>query len=374
MPARRSRRFDVVFYSPWLGPLLAPGAGLPPGGAETQILLLARALAARGLRVGLVVFAADGLPARTDGVEVLVQRRPRTTHSLLRPLAYAVLMLRLFGGLRSRFVVQRAAGRVTGLVALVTRAMGMRFVYSSANVVDFDYARLERRRNHVALFHLGVRLAWRIIVQTPEQDELCRRRFGRAPVMIKSIAEPQPPARAEPEAFLWIGRLTHYKRPHDLVALARSVPEARFRMVAVPINEEGETLLAEVREAAAGLDNLELLGPRPRDALGEEVERAVAIVNTADYEGMPNIFLEGWSRGVPALALRHDPDGVIERERVGAFAAGDPARLAEHARALWSARGDRALADRCRDYVAREHASGAVAGRGVEALGLAGAA
>ena len=51
-----------------------------------------------------------------------------------------------------------------------------------------------------------------MIVQTEEQADLCRSRFGRDPIVIKSVAEPQPPAGA-PEAFLWVGRLAGYKRP-----------------------------------------------------------------------------------------------------------------------------------------------------------------
>jgi glycosyltransferase involved in cell wall biosynthesis len=95
------------------------------------------------------------------------------------------------------------------------------------------------------------------------------------------------------------------------------------------------------------------------------------MVNTAHYEGMPNVFLEAWARGVPALALHHDPDGVIVREGIGAFAAGDPARFAEQASALWSARRDFAdVAARCQRYVGREHGPESVAGAWAAALGL----
>jgi hypothetical protein len=97
------------------------------------------------------------------------------------------------------------------------------------------------------------------------------------------------------------------------------------------------------------------------------------MVNTSDYEGMPNVFLEGWARGVPALALTHDPDGVIERERVGAFAHGSAERFAELARELWQRRGDQSeVAARCRAYIDREHSAGVVVGRWQRALGLEG--
>ena len=96
------------------------------------------------------------------------------------------------------------------------------------------------------------------------------------------------------------------------------------------------------------------------------------MVSTSLSEGMPNVFLEGWSRGVPALALAHDPDGVIERERVWAASPAAPtARMAGLARELWEGRGERAeLAARCRGYVEREHAPASVADRWQALLGL----
>jgi glycosyltransferase involved in cell wall biosynthesis len=92
------------------------------------------------------------------------------------------------------------------------------------------------------------------------------------------------------------------------------------------------------------------------------------MVNTADLEGMPNVFLEGWARGVPALALSHDPD-VVELEGLGGFAHGSPERLAELAREMWEGRSDQAeLARRCRAYVERRHDVEAVADRWMRVL------
>ena len=299
------------------------------------------------------------------------QPRPRTTRPVLRTVAYGTSLVRALAKSDADVVVQRAAGTATGLVALLSRARRRRFVYSSANVIDFEYERLEPRRRNVRLFHLGVRLAHRIVVQTEEQAALCRANFGRTPVVIPSLAEPVDRPRGEPEAFLWVGRLTHYKRPHAFLELARAVPEARFRMIGVPFGTEGERLATELSAEAEAIPNLELLEPRPRHALMTLVEAAVAMVNTADYEGMPNIFLEGWSRGVPALTLAHDPDGVVARHGLGDFADRDMDRLADAARKLWRCRHDQsALSERCIAYIASQHAPAVVAQRWASALNL----
>jgi glycosyltransferase involved in cell wall biosynthesis len=364
-------RADVTFFAPWIGPLLAPGANASAGGAETQMLMLARGMAERGRRVALVVFPREGLelPPELDGVAVVEVPAPRPRQPAMRALARAWLVVRTVWKLDSPVIVQRIAGPETGLLALIAKAKRSRFVYSSANVVDFDYARLGTGRLKVWLFRLGVRLADAIVVQTPEQVELCRARFGRTPLMIKSAAELAEARSASPDAFLWIGRTDAYKHPEAFVELARALPEARFRMVPMPMGDQGHARVTELEQVAGEVPNLEVLPARPRAELAALIESAVAVVNTSDYEGMPNVFLEGWARGVPALSLTHDPDGVIVREGVGRFASGSPKRLAELAGQLWREREDQAeLAARCRDYIAREHSQQAVIDRWLEAL------
>jgi hypothetical protein len=129
-------------------------------------------------------------------------------------------------------------------------------------------------------------------------------------------------------------------------------------------------MTARLARARDELPNLTVLDPRPRAELGSLIDRAVAVVNTSEYEGMPNVFLEGWSRGVPALAFSHDPDGVIAAHGLGAFAAGSRDRLVELAREQWESRGNQAeVAARCIGYVHHHHDAGVVcrAWRGVVA-------
>jgi glycosyltransferase involved in cell wall biosynthesis len=272
--------------------------------------------------------------------------------------------------LDARTVVQRTAGISTGLVGAVARGRCRRFVYSSANIVDFEFEKLTRSAAELHLFHFGLRLADRIVVQTEEQAAACRERFGRTAIVVRSIAEPAPLRGGSREAFLWVGRLVSYKRPRAYLELARAMPDARFRMIGLPSEKNPEVARAIAREAE-DLPNLELLSPRPRRELLKLYDSAVAVVNTSDYEGISNIILEAWARGVPALALTHDPDGVIARHGLGGFAAGSPRRLAELAQQMWAERDHQeAVAARCRDYARLEHSLDAAVHGWTLALGL----
>jgi glycosyltransferase involved in cell wall biosynthesis len=357
-PARKKPRFDAVFYAPWASNLVVPGtaAEAAAGGAETQLFLIAKGLARRDLRIAMIVTGAgDDLPASVAGVTILPQRPRGRLRGHTARVALAAEAFRTVVRARGAVVIQRNAGPTTAVAALAARATGAAFVYSSANVVDFDLARIERASN-VRLFEWGVRLAAEVVVQTDEQAVLCRSRFGREPLVIRSIAERAAPSDAAPEAFLWIGRMAPYKRLDVYLDLAAAVPEARFRVIAVPGSDPPPEVVARLARARDELPNLEVLHPRPRGELGPVFNRAVAVVNTSEFEGMPNVFLEGWSRGVPALAFSHDPDGVVAKHGLGGFAAGSSERLVELAREQWTSRQDRRdVAARCIDYIRLHH-------------------
>jgi glycosyltransferase involved in cell wall biosynthesis len=371
----RSGNYDVAFYVPWIGPLLTTADVRPTGGAETQIYLVARALAARGVRVCLIVFAIPGadIPSQIDGVDVIVRPPYKSQQRFVGKLREAANIRRALASVNARVIVTRAAGPHVGLAAIFAKLRRTRFVYSSANISDFDFGRLTPNRRDRVLFRLGIRLADEVIVQSDEQVTMCRRTFGKASVRIRSLAEPAAPRANPAEAFLWIGRLVWYKRPLAFVELARAMPEAEFWMVGVPVpHGAAGSVASEVAEASASVPNLRLLPPRRRPELMELVERAVAIVNTADFEGVPNIFLEGWTRGVPAVALTHDPDSLIMRNGLGAFADGSDERLVELTRELWAGRGNQQqLARRCREYIEAHHSPAAIAEAWIHALGVA---
>jgi glycosyltransferase involved in cell wall biosynthesis len=273
-------------------------------------------------------------------------------------------------GVDADVFVSRSAGYHVGLVGLWAKLARRKFVYSSASLRDFDYQSFFEKWSDRIGFRVGLALADAIVVQTEEQVHLCERRFGRKSVLIRSISESAEQFDGRPEAFLWVGRVDRNKQPLEFVQLARSLPEARFQMVAKRLaNTESGQLWDQIEAAALTLPNLDLLPSRPWPALLDLIARSVAVVSTSAFEGMPNVFLEGWARGVPALALNHDPDGVINRYGLGGFARGRPGRLIELASDLWANETARSeCAARCREYVSLRHSSEVIGAKWERAL------
>src|SRR5947209_99983 len=113
---RKPSSYDVAFYVPRMGPLLALEARFPTGGAETQILLLARALTQRGVRVRLLVFALPGvvIPDAVGGVAVSV-RPPYQAHKQFGMVREIVSIARAIAASDADLIVSRGATPEVGL-------------------------------------------------------------------------------------------------------------------------------------------------------------------------------------------------------------------------------------------------------------------
>ena len=88
-------------------------------------------------------------------------------------------------------------------------------------------------------------------------------------------------------------------------------------MIVAPTGETPEGLAAELTADAEQIPNLEPNFTLTRSRLLDLIARATAVVVISRSEGMPNLFLEAWARGVPALSLHTGPDRRITAGDLG---------------------------------------------------------
>jgi glycosyltransferase involved in cell wall biosynthesis len=355
-------RHDIAIYAPFAHSFYDAAADRNGGGAERQTWLLAQRLSARGLRVAHITYPVDEPRIDPAAPVTLIQRAWPRDHGSARAFAEeAWTSWRALDEADAAVQLFRGAAGAVGIGGLWARAHRRKLVFAGANNHDFTDAAFDHRRDpRAVLFRTGLRLADAVVVQTADQAGLARGarlKRGIDPQQIASFVETAPAPSGPGEAFLWVSRLADYKRPLLYADLAAAVPEARFWMIPIESDEPTyETTLAELERRSADLPNLELLPQRRHAELQELVSSAVAMVNTSEFEGMPNTWLEGWARGIPALTFSFDPDHSIDRNGLGISGAGSWDAFVAGARRLWEARDDRAgFSEAVRGYVATTH-------------------
>ena len=361
-------RGRVCFHVPYLYPVVSGGKVPFAGGIEVQLSLLAKGLAARGFDVSVVTCdygQPEGLVV--DGVRLLRCHPPEGGLPVLR--FFHPRLSRTVAALRRAdadvYVVQ-GAGVHAGIVADVARAMGRRFVFMVGS--DFDVQAglplVEGFRDRT-WYRRGLARADSIVLQTERQRAMLRGHFGRDGMVLMNPVE-IPPRQADPAAsrrVAWLATYKAMKRPDWFTRLAERHPELECVMVGVvptpPLTDED---YRAARAVAAAHPNLTVLGPLAHERVGEFLLQAGLFTHTSPIEGFPNTFLEAWAHGLPTVTT-FDPDGIIERERIGE--RHDTFEAWEDAVVRWMA-DPRLRAEagaRARDYALRMHGSGEIQDR-----------
>jgi glycosyltransferase involved in cell wall biosynthesis len=306
----------ICFVAPNAFPVLAGDRiNRVVGGAEVQQSLLAREFAARGHRTSMICMdfgQPDGLVV--DGVTVY---KMHSLHAGLPVLRFIhPRMTSLWSAMRrarASVYYQRGAGALTGQVVAFARRQGAATLFAGAHEDDFDPAlpQIPFARDR-AICRWGTRHVDAIVTQTDQQQEACRQVLQRESSVIRSCGSSGGAPGRRDGPVLWVGRVIPWKRPLDVVEIARRNPKLRFKIV----GDGDQDLMARLRAAAAELDNLEVVGFVPFVDVGACFDGASALINTSISEGFPNTFLQAWSRGIPSLSY-FDPRTQIDGRRVG---------------------------------------------------------
>lgn len=291
------------------------------GGAELQQTLLAKALAAQGYDVSMVV-ADYGQPdgAAWDGIRTYKAYRPQAGIPVLRFIhpRWTGLWAAMKRA-RADIYYTSCAGALLGQVVLFARLHGAKVIFRIASNSDCDPAAvLIRYWRDKRLYRYGLRRADLVLAQTPGQQQALLKNFRRESRVVASMTDTngrRPGFEERDISVLWVGNIRALKRPELLLEAARKLPALRFHIIGGPM-PGSENLYEQVRAAALQLPNVHFHGPIPYQEVGTFYERARVFVGTSEIEGFPNTYLQAWGRGTPVVAFL-DPEHLIARNGMG---------------------------------------------------------
>jgi len=361
------QRTHICIVSDTIHTYFGSGLNRGVGGAERQQYLIAQQLRDEGVPVSVLTLKYDTTsPETIDGIEVW-KEIPDTRGPLKAP-AKAASVLSALRKVDADVYYVRGNDLLCIVTSLYCRLTDSKFVYAVANDSDIEPKHL-RERNELFknLYLSSIKSADAVTVLTPHQKSVLERHHRVDSTVVPCgydlPSEGELVDHDEREFVLWVGRLDHdQKKPERYLQLAEDTPGVRFVMIGPPDNDDEDCSYFEsIKNQAESLDNVEFIEFVPPSEIHEYFRKASLLVNTSDYEGFGNVFLEAWRYETPVVTLHYTLHGVIDEQNVGVH-ADSMNDLSTTVRTLHQDPGQRsAMGVSGRELVRKEYSMSAVA-------------
>jgi len=345
------------------------------GGEEVQHSLLAKALSQAGIDVSVVtgdfgqedgsrhhgvrIHKSFKMTAGLPGARMLY---PRLTH-LLRALRRA----------DADVYYVSCAGPVVGYVAAYCKLYRKRFVFRAAIDADCELQPLYLKHRHeLPIYRFGLRNTQTRLVQSEKQRSSLARNYGldsEIAGMLVDWPETRLPMQYRPVDVLWLANLKPAKRPDWIPSVCDQLPGLAIQ-IAGGKDANRPDLYDLVSTYASSYSNVEFHGAVPYTRSIELFDQTKIFINTSEFEGFPNTYLQSWARGIPVVAT-YDPDGLIQKRGLG-VAVSSPAELAAAVKNLLACPDDwQACSQRCLQFMEEKYKNDIVLQPYRKAFGIA---
>ena len=323
----------LLFLSSYAHLALDPAETRVSGGAELQVALMARELAARGHDCVLVCGDHGQADERVlQGVRARLGGKFQTG-GLLDTLLAVPRVFRITAEERPDFTF--VFGWTTWLFFLLWPRWRGHTRLGFTCMLDTEVNGEFRRENPMrgALFEHGIRRA-DVRHAITEYEVACFGKMGLDCTLYRPLVMPRISPRAVEKDidFLWVARCQEIKRPHAFLDLCAALPDARCVMISP---NENAALWESIAARARGLKNVQFIERVPYREAQSWYDRAEVFVNTSTWEGFANSFIQAGQGGAAILSLNVNTDDLLTRFGAGTCAGDDRARFVEAARTLF---------------------------------------
>jgi glycosyltransferase involved in cell wall biosynthesis len=328
------------------GDIAAAIKGKTIGGGELQMALLAKSLAMAGHEVVVIDPFSNESFVTKEGVKIV--HLPNWNKGLpgIRMLWYRI------PGLYKLFVKQKADYyyvRMRSYLHLISyfgaKKVKGKFLLALASDIDLlsfrDKYKLAYKKNFRLYKYLSywlpndlvhtylLKRADYIIRQHRGQIVKVEDVRGKVVIFPNIIDQRSLPACSDSEKnyFIYAGSLTMIKGADKLFELINNIDKSNSVMI---VGQPNDKSAIPVFEQLQRLKNADVKGRNRHSDTLRFMVNAKALINTSDYEGFPNVFLEAWSMGVPVLSLKVNPGNVFADYELGMCFNGDLTKMKDY--------------------------------------------
>jgi len=159
-----------------------------------------------------------------------------------------------------------------------------------------------------------------LVTQNSFQQEQIKRRYGRNGIRIAQMTPEVDQLLIEKGDntinIVWIANLKELKRPEVFVKIAKSLNE-NLNCQFYVIGHCPSSYKSMIDDAEQNLRNFKYLGELSHNEVNDWLCKSHILINTSDYEGFSNTFVQAWMRKVIVLSMNSNPDNIIVNQMIG---------------------------------------------------------
>lgn len=324
---------SVCFIDFFAYSLFKPLSKIIFGGAQIQLYLLSRELSKD--KQFKISFLTDN--QKNDKTEIInnvnvyqmvhsLQYRSDILNFLSRlpVIGYLNFFIRLFKTLKkvnANIYFQRAASAETGLIAIISKILGKKFIFMIAHQQDIDGTFIKNNGIKGSFYLLGLTLADKIICQTKEQQSQLSRSLKNKSLVVPSGFPIKTIAKTTKKGVLWVARAENWKNPEMFINLAKKFPNQEFIMICPPAESDPDYFKI-IKLKAQKVSNLIFIEKVSFNKIDSYFKKAKVFVSTSLTEGFPNTFIQAGKNMTPIISFKVNPDKIIAKHQLGFYAKG----------------------------------------------------
>jgi len=242
-------------------------------------------------------------------------------------------------------------------VAMFCKTYNKKFILFSASDIDFsekyriDTKEKDRYGTLCNLCYYTIDSADLIVCQTQYQKEILHDNFNKEGFVISnpiSLTNYVEIPSNRPFA-LWIGKSDYTKQPQVVLEIARACPDIPFLIIMNPSNPDLHKEICRNKSS-----NITIIEHVPYSEIESYFAKSFIFINTSQFEGFPNTFLQAGKYCVPIFSLQVDPDNFIEKYNCGIVGKGDLSKLINGLKNLHNEEW-KIYSHNIHDYVVKNH-------------------
>lgn len=302
------------------------------GGAEYQAFNLGLLFKEQGFQVIFISLGFDKNEVFVDDnlFKIYTFKTPKSKlHTFSLYLFFSKQITNVIQLEKPNLVYQRVLNSFSSYIARMCYNLKTPYCLHIADNYCLEFDETLRGRIKKVLFNRLIKYPVHFICQTDIQQKNLKRYGKQATVLPNILPIESVLCNKSNTEFkvLWVANIRPVKQLREFLNIAKEC-ENQAEIEFIVIGRK-DNISVEENSSLNILKNVRYFGELDQKEVLTQMEESHVLMNTSISEGFSNTFIQAWSRGMLVLSLNSDPNGLIEKYKVGFIANGSIRKLKE---------------------------------------------